>query len=185
MKDKELKVGAGEGNRADEGFLSRWSRRKQEIKSGTLIDEGAVQEEKAVIDVPPLRCDEDMPPLESLTEESDFSGFLSPAVSEELRKLALRKLFHGAGFNTRDGLDDYDEDFTSFVKLGDVMTADLKHRLETEARRQAAGVQDHDDPSTVVLKQEESDASLDVATQEKGEEPMTQSEEDNSAPSVS
>ena len=39
--------------------------------------------------------DADMPPIETLTEDSDYTGFMSPEVSEELRKLALRKLFQG------------------------------------------------------------------------------------------
>ena len=41
------------------------------------------------------RTDADMPPLESLSADSDFTGFLSPKVSESLRRAALRKLFHG------------------------------------------------------------------------------------------
>ena len=116
-----------------QGFLQRWSRRKQD--SLNQRDETATAAPPA--ESAPLPTDEDMPPIESLTEESDFTGFLSPNVSEELRKLALRKLFHGAAFNVRDGLDDYDQDFTNFAKLGDVMTADLRYRLEREARRLA------------------------------------------------
>ena len=79
--------------------------------------------------------DEDMPALESLDEGSDYSGFLSPGVSEELRRRALRKLFMSAVFNVRDGLDDYDEDFTSFEALGDIVTSDMKHMAEVEAER--------------------------------------------------
>ena len=71
----------------------------------------------------------------ALTPDSDYTGFLSPEVSESLRRLALRKLFQGAEFNVRDGLDDYDQDFTSFAKLGDIITADMKHLLEQELRR--------------------------------------------------
>ena len=60
---------------------------------------------------------------------------MSSGVSDELRKLALRKLFHGVGFNIRDGLDDYDEDFTSFAKLGDIVTSDMRHQAEVKARK--------------------------------------------------
>jgi hypothetical protein len=117
----------------EQGFLRRWSRRKQESLDERDEDASAT----APVEAAPPPTDEDMPPIDSLTEESDFTGFLSPGVSEELRKLALRKLFHGAAFNLRDGLDDYDQDFTSFTKLGDVVTADLRYRLEQEARRLA------------------------------------------------
>ena len=79
--------------------------------------------------------DEDMPSLDSLGEDSDYSGFLSPGVSEALRRRALRKLFTSAVFNVPDGLDDYDDDFTSFQALGDIVTSDMKHRAEMEAER--------------------------------------------------
>lgn len=83
----------------------------------------------------PVLTDEDMPPLESLDEGGDFSGFLSPGVSEKLRRAAMRKLFSAAVFNVRDGLDDYDEDFTNFEPLGDIVTSDMKHQAEVAERR--------------------------------------------------
>ena len=86
----------------------------------------------------PVLTDADMPDLDTLDENSDYSGFLSPGVSDRLRKLALRKLFSSAGFNIRDGLDDYDDDFTRFTPLGDMVTADMKHRAEVAERRRRA-----------------------------------------------
>ncbi len=121
---------------AEETFLDRWSRRKQ-----------AVAAEEAVLETPPSvpagteaqveveLTDADMPPLESLDENADYSGFFSPKVSEELRQLALQKLFRSACFNVCDGMDDYADDFTQFEKLGDVITADMRHRLQREAER--------------------------------------------------
>lgn len=120
-----------------ESRLSRWSRRKQ--ASRAVENEPDSPEAMANMGsgtdglVLQSLTDEDMPPLEMLTEESDYTGFLSPKVSDELRKLALRKLFHSPRFNICDGLDDYDEDFTKFAKLGDVITADMRQRAEMEA----------------------------------------------------
>ncbi len=74
-----------------------------------------------------------------MNESSDYSGFLSPEVSDELRRLALRKLFHLPEFNIKDGLDDYDEDFRSFEVLKDVITADM--RFEMERNREQEGDQ--------------------------------------------
>ena len=91
--------------------------------------------------------DEDMPPLESLDENSDYSGFLSSGVSESLRRRALRKLFSSAVFNIPDGLDDYDDDFTSFAALGDIVTSDMKHQAEVEAER-AKQAQARAEPAT-------------------------------------
>ena len=133
-----------------EGFYSRWSKRKVQERSNqqaenqselsmdinSALDTTAEQQsfpESSQEKV--LLCDKDMPDLDSLDEDSDYSGFLSPGVSETLRKLALRKLFQGQSFNLCDGLDDYDEEFTSFEKLGDIVTADMRFQLEEEAKR--------------------------------------------------
>ncbi|MEJ2397780.1 MAG: DUF3306 domain-containing protein [Gammaproteobacteria bacterium] len=126
---------------SDENFLSRWSRRKREAQRAEKPSEK--------VDTQPT--DADMPPLESLTEDSDYSGFLSPKVSEALRKKALRKLFHSAGINVRDGLDDYDEDFTEFAKLGDIVTADLKHQLDKKMQKRFEDIEEETlEPITVV-----------------------------------
>ena len=117
------------------GFWSRWSARKQADREmeerPPPVEESAAPPE---VETRPL-TDEDMPPLESLGENSDYSGFLSPEVSDGLRRLALRKLFHGADFNVCDGLDDYAEDFTTFEKLGDLVTADMRFQMEQAVRR--------------------------------------------------
>jgi hypothetical protein len=118
-----------EAVRSEGSFYRRWSEKKQASRQLPVEQHEVVEEEQ-------LPSDEDMPPLESLDENSDYSGFFSPKVSDQLRQLALRKLFHSAAFNVCDGLDDYAEDFTTFEKLGDVMTADLRHRLEQQALKQ-------------------------------------------------
>ena len=123
---------------ADESVLARWSRRKLEAEREAVepepVPEPQADAAAAETEAPPL-TDADMPDIETLTEDSDFSPFMSPGVSEELRNLALRKLFRAPSFNIRDGLDEYDDDFTSFAKLGDVVTSDMKHRIEMEQQK--------------------------------------------------
>jgi hypothetical protein len=125
-----------EGERDDEaaGFVARWSRRKQEAAAQrpAPADPGGQAEPQA-----PPPTDADMPPIESLTEHSEYRGFLSPGVSEELRRVALRKLFHGPLCSVRDGLDDYDDDYTGLARLGDLVTAEMRHRMAREAERLA------------------------------------------------
>jgi hypothetical protein len=119
-----------------EPFLERWSRRKRAQDQATNTD----QESEAAVAVPavetapaePVLTDADMPPVESLDSESDFSPFMSPGVSEQLRTRALRKLFHLPAFNITDGLNDYDEDFTRFAGLGDTVTHEMKRMLQRE-----------------------------------------------------
>ncbi len=123
----------------EEAFLSRWSRRKQEARLPEEMEQAgmSVPAQEQEQEQKPLLTDDDMPSIESLDEHSDYSGFLSPEVSELLRQQALQKLFRSTVFNVCDGLDDYAEDFTNFEKLGDVMTAELRHRLRQEAKRAA------------------------------------------------
>ena len=136
-----------------ESRLSRWSRRKQQSAETTREEDLALQLEEqnlAEVDNPgavadqdqqeteaeePILTDADMPAIESLSEDSNFGQFMSSGVSDELRNLALRKMYKAPFFNIRDGLDEYDEDFTSFEKLGDIVTADMRHQMEIEARK--------------------------------------------------
>ena len=122
-----------------ESVLRRWSRRKLEARNDEIPKPAAevseASAEPADADDKPLLTDADMPPLDSLTEESDFSPFMSKGVSDELRNLALRKLFRSSVFNIRDGLDEYDDDFTTFEKLGDIVTADMKHQIEMQQQK--------------------------------------------------
>lgn len=127
----------------EETFLGRWSRRK--LHARTERDEGAAvvppaaspPEASDTDDKPPERVltDEDMPPLDVLDSDSDYSGFFSPGVSENLRNAALRKLFLSPKFNIVDGLDDYAEDFTNFEKLGAIITSDMRHQMELAEER--------------------------------------------------
>jgi len=135
-----------------ESGLSRWSRRKLQTAEETQKEdvapeldpenqgknelEVALSEDQQQSEAQdPVLSDADMEPVEELTENSDFSKFMSPGVSDELRNLALRKMFQAPSFNIRDGLDEYDEDYTTFEKLGDIVTADMRHQTEMEARR--------------------------------------------------
>ncbi|MBT3052736.1 MAG: DUF3306 domain-containing protein [Candidatus Thiodiazotropha sp. (ex Codakia orbicularis)] len=138
----------------DTGFYRRWSEKKQASRQPLAERDESDEEQQQP-------GDEDMPTLESLDENSDYSGFLSPRVSDQLRQVALRKLFHSAAFNVCDGLDDYAEDFTSFEKLGDVMTADLRHRLEQEAHKQQVEADESAERDAL-----ESDVSDDEASDE-------------------
>ena len=115
------------------GFLNRWSQRKsqQAVKDKEEQELVGLSEERVTTEQE-LKTDEDMPPIENLTEESDYSGFMSPKVSEVLRKQALRKLFHMPSLNIVDGLDDYAEDFTNFAPLGDLVTEEMKRVLVRE-----------------------------------------------------
>jgi hypothetical protein len=139
-RDPESELAESQG-----GFLRRWSQRKASARvrehdeRGTATDADAAPDQQVPTaeDITSVEepGDADMPPVESLDEHSDYRGFMSPKVSEDLRRLALRKLFHLPMFNIRDGLDDYDEDFRTVEALGNIITADMRHRVEMEQRK--------------------------------------------------
>lgn len=137
---------------SEQGFVQRWSKRKTESTSNVNnnidnnVSDHAISE-SLVNDSEPLvhKTDADMTPLEQLTEESDYSDFLSPDVSDAVRKLALRKLFHLPLFNVVDGLDDYAEDFTKFTPLGDIIPHDMKRMLEREKRKELEKLEEHEE----------------------------------------
>jgi hypothetical protein len=57
---------------------------------------------------------------------------MSSGVSDGLRRQALRKLFSQPAFNVTDGLNDYDEDYTKFAGLGNIITHEMKRMLKRE-----------------------------------------------------
>lgn len=84
-----------------ENSLSRWSR----LKRQSVDAPPAATSPPVATEPPPL------PPVETLTSESDFAAFLHPKVAAKLRQAALSKLFSDPRFNVMDGLDIYIDDY--------------------------------------------------------------------------
>ncbi|MCG6871799.1 MAG: DUF3306 domain-containing protein [Gammaproteobacteria bacterium] len=127
----------------DEGVLQRWARRKSESQleaEPAPPAEPLTAEPSAELPGEPDKTDADMPPIESIHEDSDVSDFFSPGVSDKLRQSALKKLFRSAKFNIVDGLDDYDDDFTTYEALGDIITSDMRHQMELIQERAEAAL---------------------------------------------
>ena len=61
---------------------------------------------------PVAAADVALPPIESLTPQSDFTPFMRPDVDPALKRAALRKLFTDPHFNVMDGLDVYIDDYS-------------------------------------------------------------------------
>ena len=101
-----------------ETFLGRWSRVKTETREAPPPKPPAAQPVSAE---PP-----ELPPVEKLTIDSDFSGFFHPKVDEDLRRSALRKLFSDPHFNVMDGLDVYIDDYSKSEPIPAAMLASLK-----------------------------------------------------------
>ena len=111
-------------NAKEEGFFGRWSRLKTDAREAPA-QPPAEAAPPAVTpqaeDAPP-----ELPPVDSLTIDSDFRGFLHPKVDENLRRTALRKLFSDPHFNVIDGLDVYIDDYSVSEPIPADMLAGMK-----------------------------------------------------------
>ena len=105
-----------------EDKLSRWSRLKHEQRR---LEQEKAQAKAAPV---PAKADEAppaLPPVDSLTAESDFSAFMHPKVQDTVRRVALKKLFSDAHFNTPDPFEPFSGDWT----VGETIAPDLLKRL--------------------------------------------------------
>ena len=66
-----------------------------------------------------------LPPIESLTIDSDFTAFFQPKVGESLKRQALKQLFRDPQFNVMDGLDVYVGDYS----LPDPISPDIVKQM--------------------------------------------------------
>ena len=99
-------------------FIRRWARRKGEALAQPPAAKVA---EKAV----------ELPAIDSLTFDSDFSAFLRANVEESVKRAALKKLLHDPRFNVMDGLDTYIDDYTQNEGISEEMLKTLDHARST------------------------------------------------------
>lgn len=141
---------AGKNSTQRSAFLHRWSQRKLQNRqpadrSKPAPADNPVTSQTGSVTGSPAQPE--LPPLESLHEDSEISMFLHEGVSEQIKRQALRKLFHMDKFNVCDGLDDYAEDYTAFQPLGEIITA--YQRLREEQHRLEQAMADNSAPSPV------------------------------------
>jgi hypothetical protein len=104
--------------------LKRWSRRKLDA-ARTEQQESPVASADASPAVPAATAAQsapvELPPVESLTPESDFTAFFQQQgkVDEALKRAALKQLLRDPRFNVMDGLDIYVGDYTKSDPIPD------------------------------------------------------------------
>jgi hypothetical protein len=157
-----------------ENFIARWSRRKREAaedaeatKSSAAPEVAAesahpIEDRREESDAPPARSGASeppesaldptkLPPIETITAETDIRAFLAPGVPPELTRAALRRAW-AADPKIRDfvGLADYDWDFnapgamTGFGSLE--MTDELRQQIARMVGR-SLGSEPNDRPT--------------------------------------
>jgi hypothetical protein len=103
--------------RDNDTFLGRWSRLKRE-------DREKVPEKKTEEAVEPVAAPQ-LPPVDKLTPQSDFSPFMHPKVQDALRRVALKKLFSDPHFNAPDLFEPFSGDWTVAEPIGAEMLKNL------------------------------------------------------------
>ena len=120
------------------GFLSRWSRRKNDAREGRVQDEPVhptapvaasastevLANEAVALDPVAKETPRSQPTMadaQQLTPESDFSGFMTKDVMPDVKNAAVKKLFTDPHFNVMDGMDVYIEDYSQSDPLPTAM----------------------------------------------------------------
>jgi hypothetical protein len=110
------------------GFLSRWSRRKVQVRQGAPVAEVPpmpavaarpvapvapvpVAPAPAAVPPPPAQPAPTLADVAQLTPASDFTRFVARGVDPSVKNAALKTLFTDPHFNVMDGLDTYIEDY--------------------------------------------------------------------------
>lgn len=128
---------------SDDNFFSRWSRRKQAVRTGEALPPEppaplpardpvvapaapvppAAGVAAAAPGTAPAAAPAEPPPtlddVAQLTPESDFSRFVARDVPSSVRNAAVKKLFADPHFNVMDGLDIYIDDYTKGSPLAE------------------------------------------------------------------
>jgi hypothetical protein len=170
---------------ADEGFLSRWSKRKADARGGKAVEaepvvppvvetpppspspqpspasgRGSAAEEEAV---PPPTLEE----AQSLSFESDFKRFVAPDVPSEVKNAAVKKLFADPRFNVRDAMDVYADDYSQPDPLPDDMLRKLASAQFLKLFEDDADTAENaDDAGKQTVAQSPQDADADLRLQQ-------------------
>ncbi|MFA0546600.1 DUF3306 domain-containing protein [Vibrio splendidus] len=106
-------------------------------------------------------------PAPEATEDLSVAQLLVSEASESVKKAALRKLFLSEEFNVRDGLDDYDDDYSNLKSLSEGVAETLrdwvKDKTEEETTPEEEQVIDNKTEGEVL---EHSESDLEVSDNE-------------------
>ncbi|WP_334119583.1 DUF3306 domain-containing protein [Limnobacter sp.] len=119
-----------------ENFLSRWSKRKLEVRENERLAENLPLQEDALAKTEPVGSQglvevDNAPPgpvevappvpteddLRAVEQGGDIKAFLIDKVSKDLKNKAFKALFSRPEFNVMDGLDIYIDDYNKFTPL--------------------------------------------------------------------
>ncbi len=134
---------------ATSSFLNRWSKRKLEQSSNdqdgkpqpddlaTIVDESGSQDTQVEATNPISATEPNSVEEERNPEQTSIANLLVSEASEAVKKAALRKLFLSEQFNVRDGLDDYDDDYSKLKSLSEGVADTLRDWIKESTDQEA------------------------------------------------
>ena len=168
-----------------DGFLGRWSQRKQAVREGKPLVEpaapvvrpdpvttpqllqaqplhstptGAVEAPPEAAEPAPVLSLDD---VKALTTESDYAPYVSRAVSPEVRNAAMKKLFTDPHYNVMDRLDIYIDDYS----LPDPLPASMLRQMASAKFLKLFEEEEQETPAAVALPDDASTPPLDSVAQ--------------------
>ncbi|EGU30486.1 hypothetical protein VII00023_10769 [Vibrio ichthyoenteri ATCC 700023] len=105
-------------------------------------------------------------------EEMSLANLLVSQVEESAKKAAMRKMFMSAEFNIRDGLDDYDEDYSNLKTLSQGVAETLREWVKEKPEEAA----EQNATSDSAFEQEDGTLSDDSITEESSDNTIVDSE---------
>lgn len=170
-------------------FFSRWSQRKLDGDKGTDVEveetvnvttDAQSSELPSINDPEPSVASEQIPADISVESQGDsvenvegespsVAQLLVSEASESVKKAALRKLFLSEEFNVRDGLDDYDDDYSNLKSLSEGVADTLRDWVKEtveDSEPVTANAKDESTTTSDTLEQEVAEAEQEDVQQE-------------------
>ena len=172
-----------------DGFLGRWSQRKQAVREGKPLVEPPAPVLRPEVPAPPANrmapapnptpatpttdltapapeAAEPAPVLslddvKALTAESDYAPYVSRAVSPEVRNAAMKKLFTDPHYNVMDRLDIYIDDYS----LPDPLPASMLRQMASAKFLKLFDEEEQETPAAEKLRDDAHTPALDSVAQ--------------------
>ncbi len=179
-----------------EGFLGRWSKRKQEsITTKALPEANAEQDAAQKLSASPKFANTElnnpsnsatantehadaqemtlpnMSDVLNLTKESDFAPFVARNVSPDVRNAAMKKLFTDPHYNVMDRLDIYIDDYSKpdpmpLAMMRQLVSAKFLNLFDEEENKEKSDIEEQTPETVAKFESQETDLKSDVTITE-------------------
>tara|TARA_R110001606_G_scaffold361754_7_gene515247 strand:+ start:161885 stop:162388 length:504 start_codon:yes stop_codon:yes gene_type:complete len=154
----------------NESVLSRWSRRKLD-KQATTAPEKVLPVQQEPEPVPPSE--------QQIVDETELPIWQQLNVDPEVKRSALSKLFRQPEFNVVDRMNEYDDDFTQFKGLGNVITQQMKHMLKLAEQKTRPGEEPTVKPDLGNMAETETETETETSSLDEDIKHVSESQNDN------